>query len=76
MPLYQSQACLDQPDHHKKNQELLRRIQQLQLCLQASFTSRTMKLHNYFDEISDIRASILVVMPQVQQGDFLDSEDK
>jgi hypothetical protein len=35
-----------------------------------------MKLHNYFDEISDIRASILVVMPQVQQGDFLDSEDK
>lgn len=76
MPLYQSQACLDQSDHHKKNQELLRRIQQLQLCLQASFTSRTMKLNNYFDEISDIRASILVVMPQVQQGDFLDSEDK
>jgi hypothetical protein len=35
-----------------------------------------MKLNNYFDEISDIRASILVVMPQVQQGDFLDSEDK
>lgn len=34
---YQNQACLDQLDHHIKNQEPPQRIQQLRLCCELPF---------------------------------------